>query len=81
MLKWDSTWETLWLVISVTLVNYNITSVQKTKKPYERERRKELVTLWLTNVADQVLPVKMPLVRALLKMNAKKCAFQLLFGV
>jgi hypothetical protein len=31
---------TLWLVTLVTLANHNVTSVHKTKIPYERERRK-----------------------------------------
>jgi hypothetical protein len=41
----------------VTLANHNMPHVtlyfkklQKTKNPYERERRKSLVTLWLANV-------------------------------
>jgi len=48
--KWDNTWVTLWLMILVTLTNHNVTRVQRNKKYYERERRKTLVALWLTNV-------------------------------
>jgi len=36
----DNTYVTLWLVTLVILPNHNDTTVQKTKKPCERKRRK-----------------------------------------
>ena len=47
----DNTWMTLWLMTLVTLANHNVTVYKEIKKNYETERRKTLVTLWLTNVA------------------------------
>jgi len=57
--RMDNTWVTLWLVTLVTLVNHNVTRVQRNKKILSKRKKKDICGIVVDQCHNvtQVLPV------------------------